>query len=111
MRMVRPKLKAPQVQIAERQHEFREVTGAYVRHPDYGARPVLVKRDKPEDPDVVEVNSVVVAFKPSDEERARIAAGEDVYLSLLTFCDPMQGVLLTVGAQDTVAIYGIEVEE
>lgn len=40
---------------------------------------------------------VVVRFEPTPEERQRIAAGEDVYLSILTCNKPFQPVKLDVG--------------
>lgn len=98
MRMIRPKIQATQVTIAEDQEEFLPVTAALVTNTGYDISP-----DRG-------YNTVVVAFRPSDEERARIARGEDLYLSLLTFARPMQGVILSVGERETAAMYGLEVE-
>lgn len=98
MRMIRPKLATRQVTIAEDQGEFRPVTGALVTHPGYPTHPLGG------------FNSVVLAFRPSDEERARIAAGEDLYVSLLTFGQPMQGVLVLVGEREMAGVYRVPVE-
>lgn len=100
MRMVRPRLDAPQVTIAEDQEEFKPVTAALVRHPQYAAR------ETQHGP----LNSVVLAFRPSDEERARLAAGEDLYVSLLTFLEPMQGIILSVGPEEPSGWYNVAVE-
>lgn len=94
MRMIRPRLVAPQVTIAENQAEYATVTGALVKHPDFAG----------------EANTVVLAFKPNPLERTRLAAGEAIYVSLLTFGGPMQPVLVTAGKYETAAIYGVEVE-
>jgi len=104
MKMVRPKLVAPQITIAEDQAEFKPVTAALARHPDYHGRGYRVGLD------THELNTVVLAFRPSDEERARLAAGEDIYLSLLTFMQPMQAVIVSVGPQEPAGWYGVEVE-
>jgi hypothetical protein len=96
--MVRPKLDVRQVTIAEEQQEYLPVTAALVSNPEYPTRP---GRDH---------NSVVLAFRPSTEERARIAAGEDLYLSLLTFGGSMQPVILSVGQHETAAMYRVGVE-
>jgi hypothetical protein len=105
MRMIRPKLLAPQITIAENQVEdFKPVTAAVVNHPGYTSALRAI------DGEVHKANTVVLAFRPSDEERARLAAGEDLYLSLLTFMQPMQAVILSVGPDDPASWYGVEVE-
>ena len=43
---------------------------------------------------------VITRWTPTDEERRRIADGEDLYLTLLTFNQPIQPQLLTVGPID-----------
>lgn len=100
MRMIRPKLAAPQTQVAESQDEFKPVTVAYVRNFGYAAVPT--ERGL--------LNTAVMAFRPTDEERARIAAGEDLYVSLLTFMQPQQGIIVSVGERETAAMYSVEVE-
>lgn len=106
MRMIRPKLVAPQVTIAEEQDEYKTVTAALVYHPSYpyASRRVVGQVER------LDMNGLVLAFRPTDEERAKIAAGSDVYVSLLTFGRPMQPIIVTVGEHETAAIYGLEVE-
>jgi hypothetical protein len=98
--MVRPKLAAPQLTIAEDQHEYKPVTAAMVRHPLYPTT-----SDRAED-----TNSFVLAFQPSVDEVARLADGEAIYVSLLTFNRPMQPIIVSIGAAETAAMYGVEVE-
>lgn len=100
MRMVRPKLVAPQVTVAEDQEEFKSLTAALVHNTLYQARQT----------DQGPLNTLVLAFRPSDEERARLTAGEDIYISLLTYLGPMQAIIVGVGAEETAAMYGVEVE-
>jgi hypothetical protein len=98
MRMIRPKLAVDQVTIAEGQEEFKPVTAALIRHRAYG--PGLHG----------DWNQVTTAWLPSEEEIQRMIAGEPIYLSQLTFGNPMQGVLLSVGTKETAEIFGVEVE-
>lgn len=105
MRMIRPKVEAPQITIAENQvDDFKPVTAAVVRHPNYPAVPAIVNRENHR------ANSLLLCFRPSDEERAKIAAGGDIYVSQLTFMQPMQGLILSVGPEDPCTWYGLEVE-
>ena len=100
MRMVRPKLDAPQITIAEEQDEFKPITAALVRNRCY--------------PDVQTdagpLNAIVLAFRPSDEERARLTAGGDLYVSLLTFMRPMQGIIVGVGPEEMAGMFNVKVE-
>lgn len=105
MRMIRPRLDAPQVTIAEDQQEYLPVTAAIVRNPQYNA--ALYAQNG----ELHKANCVVLAFRPSDEERARLVAGEDLYVSLLTFMQPMQPILVSVGPEEPAAWYGVEVEK
>jgi hypothetical protein len=100
MRMIRPQLAAPQVTIAEDQVEFKPITAALVVHPSYPAR---ASAHGP-------VNSVVVAFRPDADERRRLAAGEDLYVSLLTHGGPMQGIICAVGPETPAAWFNVAVE-
>lgn len=40
--------------------------------------------------------AVVTRWRPTDEERAQLAAGADIWLSSLTFGGPLQPVRLTI---------------
>lgn len=94
MRMIAPKVDAPQVVIAEEQEEFKPITAALVRHPAYPCHPHGF-------------NSVLLCFRPSDDERKRIAGGEDLYVSLLTLGGPMQGIIVSAGAEEPSLIYNV----
>lgn len=100
MRMVRPKLDAPQVTIAEEQEEFKPITAALVHHPLYPAP--LVRMAEGAEPQLL--NAIVLAFRPDERERALLAGGEDIYISLLTFLKPMPGISVYAGKRDA-AIY------
>ena len=78
MRQVAPRTGAPEITIAEEQAEYQPITVAPYRFTD-GSSGLLSR------------------WRLSDDERAAIAAGEDLYLFLLTFGTPMQPVQLTVG--------------
>ena len=100
MRMVRPKLVAPQVSVAEDQEEFKSLTAALIYNPLYEA-PMTSAGP---------LNTMVLAFKPNDDERARLAAGQDIYVSLLTFMQPMQAIIVTVGSEETAAMHSVPEE-
>jgi hypothetical protein len=86
--MISPQIDAPQVTVAEDQHEFRAITAAVVEHP--------------------QGMSHLLAFRPNDEERARIFGGEDIYISLLTFGGPMQGILVMTGKHEASQIFNVQ---
>lgn len=99
MRAISPQLdpeQAPQVMIAEDQDEFLTVCGALVKANGYA-----VPNGR--------YNVVVLAFRPNDEERARLAGGADIYISLLTFGQPMQGIIVAAGKEAMAATYGLQV--
>jgi len=78
MRPVAPRVGCPEVTMAEDQHEYMPVTVAVVTYED-GDQAVMTR------------------WRLDDDERAKIAAGEDLYLTLLTFGQPMQPITLEVG--------------
>jgi hypothetical protein len=80
MRMVAPRTGAPEVTIAEDQEEYSPLVAAVYCFE--GQRTLLTR------------------WRLSDEDRARIAAGEDLYLSVMTFNNPLQPVSLQVGAPE-----------
>lgn len=81
--MVAPRTGAPEVTIAEDQLEYLPITVAvYGDNAELGPRQLLTR------------------WTFTDEERARIADGEDVYFALMTFGNPMQPVCATVGGED-----------
>ena len=82
MRMIAPRTGAPEVTIAEEQEDYAPLTVAvYGDNAELGPRQLLSRW----------------TFTP--EERARIAAGEDLYVGLLTFGQPMQPISVQVGAE------------
>jgi hypothetical protein len=95
MRWIRPQLDAPQETIAEEQEEYCPLVGAFVTHPEYG----LAKG--------ASYNTVVITCRPSDEERKRIAAGDDLYIGLLTFGAPMQPIIVLVGREEASLAYSV----
>lgn len=80
MRMVAPRTGAPEVTIAEEQTDYSPLVAAVYEQD--GQRILLTR------------------WRLDDEERARIAAGEDLYLSVMTFNNPLQPVSLQVGAPE-----------
>lgn len=87
MRMRAPRMGAfPEITIAEEQEEYAPLTAAPVTFVTFsdGSK------------------AVVSRWTFTDEERARIAAGDDLYVTLLTFGRRMQPISLTVGVPDFV---------
>jgi hypothetical protein len=69
MRPIAPRTGAPEVTVAEHQHEFATITAArYEVSPGEGIRPM---------------RTMVLRYTMSPEERAQIAAGEDIYIAML----------------------------
>jgi hypothetical protein len=69
IRAVAPRTGHPQaheVTVAEEQPEYMPLTVEWFEHPD-------------------QVRTILTRWKPNDEQRARIAAGEDVYVTQLNF--------------------------
>lgn len=78
MRTVAPRVGLPEIMLAEEQHEYLPCTAAVVTYDDGSV-------------------GLMTRWRLDDGERAKIAAGEDLYLSLLTFGRPMQPITLEVG--------------
>lgn len=93
--MICPQVDAPTVSIARDQEEFLEVTAALVTNPEFG---VPVGRQH---------NTVLLAFRPSEQERARLRAGDDIYIALLTGGGPMQPVMLCIGREEAAAVFHV----
>lgn len=95
MKAVIPELEAPVIIVAADQQAegYVPITAALVRHPAYAAKG--------------KHNTNVLAFRPNVEERLRIAAGADIYVSLLTFGGPMQGIIVMAGRDEASAIYNV----
>jgi hypothetical protein len=82
VRSVAPRTGGPEITVAEEQLEYASLVVALHINPD-GTGPVLVTR-----------------WRLSDAERALIASGTDLYVSCLTFGDPLQPLMVTVGSPD-----------
>ena len=98
MRMTPPEVKAPKIMLARDQAEYSVLSVAQVTHPSYGPESRLYH------------NSLLMAFRPTTDERARIAAGEDIYVSLLTGGGPMQPILVLCGKDEAASVFSVEVE-
>lgn len=79
MRPVSPNTGAPEITVAENQHEYLTITAAVYEWSD-GRKGLLTR------------------WHLTDEDKTRIANGEDVYLMMLTFGKPMQPVKIQVGS-------------
>jgi hypothetical protein len=95
MRMISPQLDAPQITITS--NDYMALTVALTTHPEHE---LAIGRD---------YNTVVTAWRPTDLERAQLAAGEDLYISVLTFGTSLQALLPIVGKQKAAAVYHVGV--
>jgi hypothetical protein len=102
-----PEVVAPLLRVAEDQPEFVPITVAMVQNPEFEA--VLF----PESSMLTEGrwNTVLMAFRPNDEQRARIAEGADLYIALLTFGNPQQGIIVLAGREDAAAVFNVPVRD
>lgn len=91
MHMVAPRTGAPETSVAEEQHEYRQLTCAVYRTHDGG--PFEGGR------------YLVSRWRFTDDERARIAAGEDLYISHLTWDGPLQPLMPQVGTGGWVEVF------
>lgn len=78
MHMVAPRTGAEEVTVAEDQLEYKPLVAARYQTPD--GVPVLLTR-----------------WRFTDEDRARVAAGGDLYLSVMTFGQPLQPIGVQIG--------------
>ncbi len=78
MRAVAPRVGAPEIMLAEEQEEYKTVCAAVITHDD-GTIAIMTR------------------WKFNDDERERIAEGEDLYLRLFTFGQPMNPIHIEVG--------------
>ena len=79
MHMVAPRTGAAEVTIAENQLEYKPLVAALYQ--DEGATVLLTR------------------WRFTDEDRVRIAAGEDLYLGVKTFGHPLQPLIVGVGPE------------
>ena len=99
-------VKGTPIVIAASQSEFQTVTAVVVNHPGYSS--LTIRHD---DDRVEHFNTLLVAFQPDDTQRAKLAAGEPLYIGVLTGGAKLQPLLPCVGAAEAAAIYNTEVVE
>lgn len=80
MRMVAPRTGADEITLAEDQLEYKPLTAAVYRTEEGHV-------------------TLLTRWKFTDEERAAIAAGEDLYLGVMTFGGPLQPLMAQVGPE------------
>ena len=80
-RTVAPRVGCPEVMLAEEQTEYLTCCVALVTYSDG-------------------TTGTMTRWKLDDEERAKIAAGEDIYLALMCFGQPMQPIQMIIGHPD-----------
>lgn len=78
VRAVAPRLGLPEVMMAEEQEEYMTLCVSPIQYEDGSS-------------------GVITRWRLDDEDRRRIAAGEDIFLTLLTFGHPMPPVAIQVG--------------
>lgn len=83
MRFIAPRTGAPEVDIAESQHEYKQLVGAVYVNSQYGPT----------------ATELVFRITMSEEERLQIAKGADIFLGVLTFGRPLQPLTIQVGPQ------------
>lgn len=79
MRPVAPRLGFPEITIAEDQHEYLPVTAGVFMGP--------LGRE------------IVTRWQLTPEDRARLLAGEDIYIRVLTYGQPLQPLAPSIGWQ------------
>ena len=77
MRPIAPRIGAPEITLAEEQHEYLPITAAVLEGP-FGTE-------------------IVTRWVFTPEERAAIARGESLYLRILTFGKPLPPLAPTIG--------------
>jgi hypothetical protein len=95
--------------IAEDQPEYLAIDGALVRTP---ATEVARCLAVPWQAAIVHfppggAPTHLLAFRPTPEQRARLAAGDDVYIGLLTFGGPMTPLVVLCGKDEAAATFGV----
>lgn len=78
MHMVSPRTGAEEITVAEDQLDYKPLVAAFYKNPD--GVPILLTR-----------------WRFTEDERRQLAAGEDLYLGVLTFGQPLQPLIPGVG--------------
>lgn len=92
MQSVTPELDAPRIRVGPPEGKteadgFNTIVGAGVHHHTG--------------------ESLVYAFRPTDTERAKIAEGADIYVSLLTYGGSPQGIMVMTGRDEASAVFNV----
>ena len=96
MEAVTPRLTGKIVRVAESQPEYVPVSVVRATNKQYGTA-----RGK-------DHNTAIMAFRPSPEERQRIADGADIYVALLTFGHDQQPIIVSAGPELMAMIHRLE---
>lgn len=96
LRAVAPELDCRICAIAEGQHEYLTIYGGFLTNPSYPAPNGY--------------NTALLAFRLDEEHRKAIAEGADIYVSLLTFGNPMQPIIVQVGKESASATYNVRAQ-
>lgn len=80
MHMVAPRTGAQEITLAEEQLEYKPLVAAVYQTTEG-------------------VTTLLTRWRFSDEDRARIAAGEDLFMGTLTFDQPFQPVSMQIGPE------------
>lgn len=104
MRTIRPELDTLIITVAEKQEEYETVQAALVAHPQFDT---MSRRISPDSDERAAFNTHLYAFVPDDEQKARVAAGEALYIGLLTFGFSPQPILVLVGKEEAAQVYGV----
>lgn len=106
MQPTEPRLSGRKLRIAEDQPQYEPVTVVLADNRQYPAANGFV-----DDPKLRRPNTRIMAFRLTDEDRRRIAAGADVYVAMLTYGNPQQPILLSTGPELMAEIHGLEVTQ
>lgn len=96
MESIEPAIAADTRTVAKHQGDqgYVPVRAVFATHPDYPRSGTMH-------------NAVIMAFRPSPEERQQIADGADIYVSLLTFGRPQQPVIITAGKELMARVFNL----
>lgn len=103
MKAVKPGLKAHVVDLAKNQPQYTVLPVALVAHPGYTPARLKISDERS-----LLFNTMVSCWEPSPEERAQLAAGERLYVGLLTYAQPPQPLLVLVGPKAAADVYGVQ---
>jgi hypothetical protein len=97
MKMILPQVVAPKAQVETGIPGMANMVGALVTHPEFQLRPGTA------------YNTVVLAYALDDDERAKIAAGADLYVNAMTFAHDLPMLVPIVGKEAACDMLKLEV--